>query len=67
MISGFELLEALPVAVYTTDADGRITYYNQAAADLWGDRPELGRDRWCGSIGPTGGLCRMTSVRWPWR
>jgi PAS domain S-box-containing protein len=47
-VSGFELLEALPVAIYTTDAEGRITYYNQAAADFWGRRPELG-SRWCGS------------------
>jgi PAS domain S-box-containing protein len=44
-----ELLEALPVAVYTTDAEGRITFYNQAAAELWGHRPELGTSQWCGS------------------
>jgi PAS domain S-box-containing protein len=44
-----ELLEALPAAVYTTDAAGRITYYNQAAVDLWGRRPALGDDQWCGS------------------
>jgi PAS domain S-box-containing protein len=43
------LLAALPVAVYTTDAEGRITSYNEAAADLWGCRPEIGSDRWCGS------------------
>ncbi len=49
MIAGTELLEALPVAVYTTDAEGRITYYNDAAAELWGHRPQLGTDRWCGS------------------
>jgi PAS domain S-box-containing protein len=49
MIPGSELLEALPVAVYTTDAQGRITFFNQAAADLWGHRPELGSDQWCGS------------------
>src|SRR5689334_11717152 len=41
-----ELLEALPAAVYTTDAAGRITYYNQAAAELWGCRPELGTTTW---------------------
>jgi PAS domain S-box-containing protein len=46
---GSELLEALPVAVYTTDAEGRITFFNEAAADLWGHRPELGSDQWCGS------------------
>jgi len=43
------LVEALPVAVYTTDAEGRITRYNQAAVDLWGSRPVLGTTRWCGS------------------
>jgi PAS domain S-box-containing protein len=46
---GTELLELLPVAVYTTDAEGRITFYNQAAAELWGHRPELGSSQWCGS------------------
>jgi PAS domain S-box-containing protein len=44
-----ELLDMLPVAVYTTDAQGRITYYNEAAAELWGQRPQLGTDQWCGS------------------
>jgi PAS domain S-box-containing protein len=44
-----ELLGALPAAVYTTDAAGRITYYNDAAADLWGQRPALGSSEWCGS------------------
>ena len=43
-----DLLEALPTAVYTTDAAGRITFYNEAAVALWGQRPELG-DLWCGS------------------
>jgi PAS domain-containing protein len=36
MITGTDLLETLPVAVYTTDAEGRITFYNEAAAELWG-------------------------------
>ena len=40
MRPGFELLEALPVAVYATDAEGRITFFNQAAVDLWGYRPQ---------------------------
>jgi PAS domain S-box-containing protein len=48
-MNGTQLLEALPVAVYTTDADGRITFYNAAAAELWGHRPELGTSQWCGS------------------
>jgi PAS domain S-box-containing protein len=44
-----EVLDALPAAVYITDAAGLITYYNEAAAVLWGRRPELGTDHWCGS------------------
>lgn len=42
------ILEALPVPVYTTDAAGRITYYNEAAATMWGHRPVIGESRWCG-------------------
>lgn len=49
MIANVDLLEALPVAVYMTDAEGRITFYNEAAAELWGHRPQLGSDQWCGS------------------
>jgi PAS domain S-box-containing protein len=41
------LLDVLPAAIYVTDAAGRITYYNQAAVDLAGRRPELGTDEWC--------------------
>ena len=44
-----ELLQALPVAVYTTNAAGLITFYNAAAADLWGVHPELGKSEFCGS------------------
>ena len=43
-----ELLQALGVAVYTTDAAGRITFFNEAAATFWGRRPNLGEE-WCGS------------------
>jgi len=42
-----KLLEALPVAVYATDAAGRITFYNEAACKLAGRRPELRSDQWC--------------------
>jgi PAS domain S-box-containing protein len=41
------VLDGLPAAIYTTDAAGRVTYFNQAAADLAGRQPELGRDEWC--------------------
>jgi PAS domain S-box-containing protein len=49
MIADTSLRDLLPVAVYMTDAQGRITYYNEGAAELWGNRPELGRSQWCGS------------------
>ena len=45
-----ELIENLPVAVYTTDAGGYLTLFNEAAAQLWGRKPELGHDRWTGSL-----------------
>jgi PAS domain S-box-containing protein len=44
-----KVLDELPAAIYTTDAKGRITYFNEAAAALWGCRPELGKSEWCGS------------------
>lgn len=42
-----QILDALPVAVYTTDAAGKITYYNHAAAELAGREPKIGEDEWC--------------------
>lgn len=44
------IIESLPVALYLTDASGRITYFNRAAADLWGREPRLGQDFWCGAL-----------------
>jgi len=41
-----DLLEALPAAVYTTDAAGRITFYNKAAIDMAGCTPVAGQE-WC--------------------
>ncbi|MFZ2031576.1 MAG: PAS domain S-box protein [Vitreimonas sp.] len=45
-----QLLEAMPEAVYTTDAQGRITFFNEAAVTLWGQRPRLGESKFCGSL-----------------
>lgn len=42
-----QILDSLPVAVYTTDRAGNVTYYNQAAVDFAGRRPEIGKDKWC--------------------
>jgi PAS domain S-box-containing protein len=44
-----ELMKAMPAAVYTCDAQGRITLYNEAAVALWGREPVVGEDLWCGS------------------
>ncbi|CAO4135889.1 PAS domain-containing protein [Methylorubrum extorquens] len=44
-----ELLQKISAPLYTTDAEGWLTYYNDAAAELLGYRPELGKTRWCGS------------------
>ncbi len=43
------LLHILPVATYMTDRDGRITYFNEAAERLWGQKPEIGVTQWCGA------------------
>lgn len=42
-----EVIELLPAAVYTTDAEGRITHFNSAAVELVGRVPQLGQDQWC--------------------
>src|SRR6202022_2468947 len=41
-----DLLQALPAAIYTTDADGRITSFNRGCIDLAGRTPKIG-DLWC--------------------
>jgi PAS domain S-box-containing protein len=42
-----QLLDALPVAIYTTDAAGLITFFNRAAVEFSGREPKLGKDHWC--------------------
>ncbi len=46
------VLDALPMAAYTCDTDGLITYFNARAVELWGRSPRLGdsEDRFCGSF-----------------
>lgn len=45
-----QLLDNLQTPLYTTDIEGRMNYYNKAAADLWGREPQIGKDFWCGSV-----------------
>jgi PAS domain S-box-containing protein len=42
-----QLLAAIPAAIYTTDAEGKITYFNEAAVEFAGRTPTLGSDEWC--------------------
>lgn len=44
-----DLIQALPVAVYTVDENGLINLFNASAAKLWGRVPELGKELWCGA------------------
>ena len=37
----------LPTAIYATDSDGHITYYNRACVNFSGRTPEVGIDHWC--------------------
>ncbi|HEY6529849.1 MAG TPA: PAS domain S-box protein [Cellvibrionaceae bacterium] len=41
------VIDALPVAIYTTDEEGVLTHFNQAAVEFSGRTPQLGVDRWC--------------------
>ncbi len=41
------MIDSLPAAIYTTDAEGRLTHYNPAAVEFSGREPELGTDQWC--------------------
>lgn len=43
------LVQNLPVAVYLCDAEGHLRLYNEAAVELWGRRPAVGEELWCGS------------------
>jgi PAS domain S-box-containing protein len=44
-----QLVIGSPVAIYTCDKNGYVTFYNDAATKLWGRSPEIGIDLWCGS------------------
>ena len=47
-----QMLDKLPAAAYTCDAQGLITYFNPCAAKVWGREPKLNdpADRFCGSV-----------------
>lgn len=45
-----QLFENIQTPVYTTDIEGKITFYNKAATDLWGQEPDVNSLRWCGCV-----------------
>jgi len=61
------LLGVLPAAIYTTDAAGRITYFNEAAVELgaagrsWAPASGAGPGS---CTGRTARRCRTTNARW---
>jgi len=44
-----QLVKELPAGVYSCDAQGYINFYNHAAAKIWGRKPKIGKELWCGS------------------
>lgn len=42
------ILSAVPMAMYATDAEGRIVFFNRSAVSLFGDEPKLGSTDWAG-------------------
>jgi len=41
-----KLVKGLPVPIFTCNKKGILTFYNEAAARLWGDEPRTGKDTW---------------------
>jgi PAS domain S-box-containing protein len=46
------LVGIMPAAMYACDRQGRITFYNEQASQIWGRAPKVGDDevRFCGSL-----------------
>jgi PAS domain S-box-containing protein len=42
-----DMIDALPAAIYSTDAEGVVTHFNPAAVEFSGRVPKIGVDRWC--------------------
>src|SRR5690606_517372 len=44
-----QVLECLPMPVRVFDREGFIASFNEPAVQLWGRRPEVGKEKWSGS------------------
>ena len=42
-----QALDDIDAPIYTTDTEGRITFFNQACIPFAGRSPVIGEDRWC--------------------
>ncbi|HEX8654842.1 MAG TPA: PAS domain-containing protein [Allosphingosinicella sp.] len=42
-----QALDAIDAPIYVTDAEGRVTFFNQACIPFAGRTPVIGEDRWC--------------------
>ena len=42
-----QMIDALPAAIYMTDAKGKLTYFNRACIAFSGRTPTIGNDQWC--------------------
>ena len=51
-----QLTSLMPAAVYSCDQEGRITFFNRRAAEIWGREPKLNdsKRRYCGIISRAG-------------
>ena len=45
----WKTIQSLTDPIYVCDANGFISRYNRAAAELWGREPETGKELYCGS------------------
>lgn len=43
------LIYGMPAALYTCDRQGYIQLFNEAAVELWGRTPQIGKDLWSGA------------------
>lgn len=62
-----QLVQEMPEAVYICDRQGYITYFNKAAEILWGRKPDLKKDQWCGAwkVYKKDGLTRLSLDKCP--
>ena len=43
------MVKELPAVVYSCDAKGILNFYNNAALKMWGRKPQVGKEYWCGA------------------